>query len=238
MLFLTGVRGQIATLKFEVDEGTAYLDDVFFKSEHLLLGNPNLIGKPARASEQNFADNYLVERPQYTISYSNPFKGPNWVAYKLDESSLGNLSRPDEPWQKDNLLPFSTLTEGFDYLNTGYDRGHMVTQSHYDRIQKDQLSTYFTSSMLPQHPNNNSLIDLEDGKSYFPAWTNFEKYLRDIVKNEGDSLQRKFEYYIYSGGINYSSNLVDTRTGEEKPKEIKIPEFTWKVAVSTKPGSI
>ena len=34
------LRGQVATLEFEVNGGTAYLDDVFFKSQHLLLGNP------------------------------------------------------------------------------------------------------------------------------------------------------------------------------------------------------
>ncbi|PSF28557.1 hypothetical protein C7H19_24555, partial [Aphanothece hegewaldii CCALA 016] len=239
------LRGKVATLKFEVNGGTVYLDDVFFKSEHLLLGSPILTGQPARVDTQNFGNNYLVERPQYTLSYNDALKGPNWVAYKLDQSSLGSLSRPpapwsttpdsnlfidtlDYPWKRDDLLPFTTLTDAPDYRFTdGYQRGHMVTDSHRNATTKDQFATYYTSSMLPQHENNNSFEEDEYGNiKYKPAWLNFENYLRNVVNKDANR-----ELYVFSGGLGFNSEI--TNKGIVNPKHIKIPDYTWKISVLT-----
>lgn len=53
------LRGQMATLTFKVNGGTVYLDDVFFKSQNLLMGNPS----EARYTPENpeaYANNYLL----------------------------------------------------------------------------------------------------------------------------------------------------------------------------------
>lgn len=241
------LRGQIATLEFQVNGGTAYLDDVFFKSEHLWLGNPKVNNVEARPSLTNgFSTNYLIERPQYALSYNNNLKGPNWVAYKYDRSWLGNLDRPeanipwttlppgfegsdrlDYPWRSDDKLryTFADITIGSDYRRSDdYDRGHMVTRSHRNRTQKDQLATYFTSSILPQHRDNN--------RDSFPpnsAWVNFENHAREeLVRVQGKEL------YIISGGYKFDSNI--TNNGIVNGKQIKIPEYTWKIVVVTNPG--
>jgi hypothetical protein len=64
-------RGKVATLKFELIGGeTVYLDNVFFKSQHLLLGNPSEARYSNDPYQNNFQkNNLLLERPQYALSY-------------------------------------------------------------------------------------------------------------------------------------------------------------------------
>src|SRR6266542_3159125 len=50
---------------------------------NLLLGNPsNATGDPQQA------DNYLVERPQFVLSYNRTKGGPNWVSWHVQRSDL------------------------------------------------------------------------------------------------------------------------------------------------------
>lgn len=49
------LRGEVATLKFELTDGTVYLDDLFFQSISTKLGNPTF----ARSSETTHRENYL-----------------------------------------------------------------------------------------------------------------------------------------------------------------------------------
>ena len=81
------LRGKSAKLKFELEgNNTVYLDDVFFKSTHLMFGNPTLNGQVARPDAANNANNYLIEKPQYSLSYNSSNRGPNWVSWQLNKS--------------------------------------------------------------------------------------------------------------------------------------------------------
>ncbi|MGH7783238.1 MAG: choice-of-anchor X domain-containing protein, partial [Candidatus Binatia bacterium] len=51
----------------------------------LILGNPS--GATADIANEN---NYLIAKPQYTISYNRSKGTPNWVAWRLDTSWLGS----------------------------------------------------------------------------------------------------------------------------------------------------
>ena len=248
------LRGEVATLKFELTDGTVYLDDVFFQSISTKLGNPTF----ARPSETTHRENYLIEKPQYTLSYNDATKGPNWVSWQLNKSWLGNTTRPSEtvppgyppagfpdgtypaspvdyPWLGDNDLPSSWVrTEGPDYrLNQrGMQKGHMTASADRNRTTKDIYSTFLTSNMLPQHRNNNQ-----------GAWQKFERNIRTSLENP--SVAR--DYYIVAGGYGYDPNnaignkvsvgpdgrtvLDPNGTWTVNPKEILIPDFTWKIVV-------
>jgi DNA/RNA endonuclease G (NUC1) len=250
------LHGKVAKLSFKLlDNTTVFLDNVFFKSEVFSFATPTINGLQARTDNQNYntsyiKNNYLVERPQYTLSYNDNFKDPNWVAYKLDKKSLGILSRPtapwtetpdrsvfqdqfDYPWKLDTLLPIGMITtNSMDYRRSGYDKGHMVANSNFNRIKKDQFSTFTTSAMLPQHPDNNRIVkDVNGSVIYKAAWTAFEEYLTNDVSNSGPNYK---SYYIFSGGIFNPSNGSKI-TNEEiiNSKNIEIPEFTWKIAVNS-----
>src|SRR5678815_3337681 len=53
-------------------------------SEHLTMGNPS--NAVTNVLQPN---NYLMEKPQYSMSYSRDNGGPNWVSWHLDPSWLG-----------------------------------------------------------------------------------------------------------------------------------------------------
>jgi len=91
------LRGEVATLKFELTDGTVYLDDVFFQSTHLKFGDPTFDGQEARPDAVNNANNYLLEKPQYSLSYNSGRKNSNWVSWQLDRSWSGNVPTPVAP---------------------------------------------------------------------------------------------------------------------------------------------
>ncbi|RYG62776.1 hypothetical protein EON80_22485, partial [bacterium] len=82
---------------------------------NLLLGNPTSAGQSP--------DNYLLERPQYSMSYNRTKGGPNWVAWHTDASDLGDTERGK--FVPDPELPAGWQIRPADYKGTGYDRGHL-----------------------------------------------------------------------------------------------------------------
>jgi DNA/RNA endonuclease G (NUC1) len=68
-------------------------------------------------ADPSVRDHYLIQRPQYILSYNDTNKTPNWVAWQLMQSDLGKASRG--AFEQDPLLP-----KGFSRVVTGtYDLG-------------------------------------------------------------------------------------------------------------------
>src|SRR5205823_5100390 len=65
----------------------------------LILGNPS--GATSDIANEN---NYLMVKPQYTISYNRSRGEPNWVAWRLDSSWIGSTPRQDD-YRPDSALP-------------------------------------------------------------------------------------------------------------------------------------
>jgi hypothetical protein len=72
------------TWSFTVATGTAppYLPDV-----HLTMGNPN-----GAAADINQPNNYLMEKPEFALSYNRDYGRPNWVSWHLSDEWIGNLA--------------------------------------------------------------------------------------------------------------------------------------------------
>jgi DNA/RNA endonuclease G (NUC1) len=209
-------RGKTATLRFEASGGTVYLDNVFFKSQHLLFGNPSNAGKDLTYDRQD----YLSEKSQYAISYNADMKTPNWVSWQLNKDWLGSQRRLSSSYFiPDETLPFRPLVTYEDYRDAGaYDRGHMIASEHRNRDRKDMAATFLMSNILPQHLRNNQ---------FNTAWRNFETYTQGTLVN----LSGK-ELYIIAGGYGTVDALSSVTVGR-----INIPEYTWKVAlVMDRPG--
>jgi large repetitive protein len=97
------LRGKVATLRFELSGGEVYIDNVFFKSQHLLLGNPTEARKPDSVGA--FADNYLLEKSQYAVSYSEDGNTPNWSSWVLNSSWFKTNSRDGSKFYPDPQVP-------------------------------------------------------------------------------------------------------------------------------------
>ncbi|MEG4854765.1 DNA/RNA non-specific endonuclease [Microcoleus sp. B5-D4] len=215
------LRGKVATLTFESEgNGTAFLDNVFFKSQHLLFGNPkpvNLSGsnrQEARTDAINFADNYLLEKPQYTLSYNNSTKNPNWVSYQLNSSWFGSVRRlPNNSFISDETLPtdFYRVQPTGDIINNRasdrqrYERGHIVAQRDRSRTEKDAQATYLMSNILPQNGKNNGGV-----------WAELEAWTQKIASSGK-------ELYVIAGGEGERATLTAS-----DGSLIRVPSNLWK----------
>lgn len=189
----------IATLFVSLLAGCDFfLDFGEVTSPHLLLGNPSNAGL-----EPN---NYLMEKPQYALSYNEEKGTPNWVSWQLNENWLGRVERQDD------FRPDPTLPEDWysvrpnDYRGSGYDRGHMTPSADRRATTEDNSATFFMTNIVPQTPNNNR-----------GAWRVLEEYCRDLVE-EGKEL------YIVAGVYGDKEKI-----GPDK--QITVPSYTWKVIV-------
>ena len=65
-------------------------------SVHLKLGNPT--------NANTEPDNYLLIKPQYTLSYNKTKAHANWVSWELSKSYSGNADRQND-FRPDQSLP-------------------------------------------------------------------------------------------------------------------------------------
>lgn len=172
----------------------------------LLLGNPS--NATADVANEN---NYLMIKPQYSLSYNRSRATANWVAWRLDSSWIGTADRQDD-YRPDTTLPvgwYQVLDS--DYSGSGYDRGHMCPSGDRTRSVADNSATFLMTNMVPQLGANNQ-----------GPWNDFENYTRSLA-DQGN------EIYIYSG--------VHGNIGTIASGRVVVPQYTWKVVLVLPNGS-
>jgi endonuclease G, mitochondrial len=175
-------------------------------SEHLTMGNPS--NAVTSVSQPN---NYLMEKSQYSMSYSRDNGGPNWVSWHLDTSWLGSAPRQDD-FRADTTLPSGWYrVQSTDFSGSGFDRGHMCPSADRTITVAANSSTFLMSNMIPQLPANNQGV-----------WANLESYSRTLV-SQGNEL------YIISGGHGLQFFIANGR--------VAVPAQTWKVIIVLPAGS-
>jgi endonuclease G len=186
----------------------ALLDRVLSKDTN----NPNfLLGNPSGANAFN-ANDYLISRPQYVLSYNRDQGIPNWVSWQLNQSWLGLL--PRIPFEPDSSLPkdWYQVMPG-DYTGSGFDRGHMVPAADRDKTEADAKAAFLMTNILPQAPDNNR-----------GPWEKLESYCRELVK------QGKELYIVAGGAGSGGAGEKGKRTAIARGKVV-VPASTWKIVV-------
>lgn len=175
-------------------------------SEHLTMGNPsNAITDVAQPN------NYLMDKPQYALSYSRDNGGPNWVSWHLDNSWLGSTPRQDD-FRADTTLPAGWYrVQATDFSGSGFDRGHMCPSADRTITVAANSATFLMTNMIPQLPANNQGV-----------WANLESYSRTLV-SQGNEL------YIISGGQGLRFFIANGH--------VAVPAQTWKVIIVLPAGS-
>lgn len=174
------------------------------RDNNLAIGNP---------SNANTAENnYLLDKPQYTVSYNRSKGTANWVSWHLSTAWFGNVTRVDN-FRQDDALPSGWYkAKSADYVNSGFDRGHLCPSDDRDGSVVDNDATFLMTNIIPQSPNTNR-----------EPWANLETYCRKLA-TAGN------EMYIVAGvwGQGGSgSNGGTTKTLADG--RITVPEFLWKV---------
>jgi len=253
------MRGKTARLRFELHGNTeVYMDNVFFQSEHLKFGNPSLNQQEARTDRANQPNNYLIEKPQYAVSYNDSLKTPNWASYKLDPSWLAPPgTERNGQFATDWSLPFDDITISKDYTAVGEKRtvaikGHLVPNQDRgregrvtvieegtgtiteQRYSKDNLQTFLTTNVVPQ-PQQDTAWQALEGK--------INAFVRDTnnPNDPNDPNRHNKEVYVITGRAG-SSDLIrvprtDSNGSTTYPFNIDVPEVLWKVVlIPDKPG--
>ncbi|HEU4641169.1 MAG TPA: DNA/RNA non-specific endonuclease [Gemmatimonadaceae bacterium] len=159
------------------------------------------------------SDDFLITRPEYTLSYSATRNTPNWVSYDLEATHFGPEDRCD-CFTADPALPSSfahlttaDYTGAGSYAGYGIDRGHLVRSADRTSASLDNAYTFYLSNIIPQ------AADLNQG-----PWAVLENYLGDLAR---DGTR---EVYVIAG----VAGNIGTLKGEGK---VVIPAHVWKVAV-------
>jgi endonuclease G len=174
--------------------------------------DPLLFGNPTNATADIANENnYLMVRPQYTLSYNRSKATPNWVAWRLDITWLGSAPRQDD-YRADTSLPAGWYeVQAGDYSGSGYDRGHMCPSADRTDTIPDNSATFLMTNFVPQLPDNNQ-----------GPWEDFENYCRTLA-------QAGNEVYIVDGPW---GNIGTVAGGK-----VVVPQWTWKVVLVLPNGS-
>ncbi|MGB7070557.1 MAG: DNA/RNA non-specific endonuclease [Pyrinomonadaceae bacterium] len=166
----------------------------------LLPGNPS-----AATGDIANENNYLMLKPQYSLSYNRSRGTANWVAWRLDSSWIGSTQRQDD-FRPDSVLPAGWYqVADFDYSGSGYDRGHMCPSGDRTNSVPNNSATFLMTNIVPQLGANNQ-----------GPWNDFENYCRSLAA-QGN------EIYIISG--------VHGNIGTIAQGRVVIPAITWKVVL-------
>ena len=163
-------------------------------------------------TDSNPADDFIINRTEYTSSFSVERGIPNWVSYNLDESHFGTQDRCD-CFTFDPELPQDGRYTTADYTGAGafhgygIDRGHLARSFDRTSGSLDNARTFYFSNIFPQ------AADFNQG-----TWGDLETDLGNLARFGGKEL------FIITG--------VSGSIGTVKDEGIiTIPEYAWKVAV-------
>ena len=192
---------------FTVATGTA---PPYPASVHLTMGNPS--GAAATIAQP---DNYLMEKPEFTLAYNRDLGRPNWVSWHLSDEWVGSLTRVDTFRADPAVPPDWYRVQSFDFSGTGFDRGHMVPNADRDKETSIPINqaTFLMTNMLAQSPDNNQ-----------GPWAALENYLRTLLPAE--------EIYIVAGGNGAGGSGANGGTTMTIANgHVTVPAYTWKAAL-------
>ena len=178
-------------------------------SVHLTFGNPS--NAVADLLQPN---NYLMEKPSFTLSYNRDKGTPNWVSWHLETAWTGDLSRTDT-FRADPVVPPDWYrVQSTDYFSSGFDRGHMTPNADRDSTPSIPLNqeTFLMTNMVPQAPNNNQ-----------GPWADLESFLRTLLTTNG--------VYIVAGPAGVGGSGDNGPASTIANGNVTVPAFTWKVAL-------
>jgi len=151
----------------------------------------------------------IIHRTAYTLSYNKDWVNCNWVYWILTrEHCKGNAKRSNEQFTEDNEVKGRKATDR-DYVQSGYDRGHMCPAGDNQWDKKAMSETFKLSNICPQSHNLNT-----------GDWNDLEQACRFWAKKYG-------ELHIVCGPIYY--NNVKNRL----KNKVGVPDAFFKCIVRT-----
>jgi len=150
--------------------------------------------------------NQIINKKVFTVCYDYNLKGTKYVAYELDGTLVNYLNiKKRKSFYTEKNLKKEYRSYSKDYINSGFDRGHLASDASFDYDKKIVRKTYTMINIIPQAPKVNRY-----------TWIKAEKFERLIAVKLGK--------VNVINGVVYESNPI--RIGKHK---IAVPSFFWKM---------
>lgn len=189
-----------------ISQAYAFIDSML----QMQLGNPS-----SAIADTNNHEHYLIQRTVEALDYNDNRGQPNWASWDLTAGDIGTNSRSS--FITDTNLPanFYRVTPN-DYLNSGYDRGHLCPSKDRTDTSTNNDLVFLMSNIMPQNSQNNSGV-----------WLQLENYCRDLVQSSNN-----YELLVICGPSGYTTGATVNTNGR-----IFIPDYVWKIIVVVPPGT-
>lgn len=149
-----------------------------------------------------------LERAAYRLSYNPATRLPVWVAWHLTaEHTDGPYSRKGIKFAEDEDVPVPRATN-MDYINSGYDRGHICPSGDNKWSEEAQLQSFLYTNCCPQLHNLNA-----------GDWNELEEKCRKWAQQYGG-------VYIVSGPL-----LLNKKHKTIGKNKVVVPEAFFKVVL-------
>lgn len=113
--------------------------------------------------------NQIIDKEFITICYDYKLKSARAVSYTLDGDLVNELNINKRPsFYVEKAIEFKYRISTTDYINSGYDRGHLAPDASFDWSEESLKSVYSLANIIPQAPQVNR-----------NSWADLEKYVRD-----------------------------------------------------------
>lgn len=96
-------------------------------------------------------DSVLVERPQFTIMYSEVLEQPLWVEYKVRQIEKGADRKGMNFYKEDSYH----TSDNDDYKRNVWDKGHMAPAAHFSDTEENLRATFTYLNSALQHQSLN-----------------------------------------------------------------------------------
>ncbi len=156
----------------------------------------------------------IIHRNIYSLCNNGETKFADWVAYRLDASTVANKHRTSRRWKRDSDLPKESTLEPDDYKGANAalktDRGHQAPLASFKGTEYWKMTNYL-SNITPQKSALNQ-----------GPWQRVEAKVRSLAKLK--------TVYVITGPLyeREIGKLPGTR------KSHKVPSGYWKIiAVKT-----
>jgi endonuclease G len=163
---------------------------------------------------------YLIDRPQYVMSYNDKRKTANWVCWQLVKKDIGKVARGS--FEPDPDLPKGFDRVGFNaYTGSGFDRGHLVPSRDRSDTEANNDAVFLMTNVVPQSTACNQ-----------KGWERLERYCRDLA--EGGK-----ELYIVTGpsGVGGTGSDGKKLTIGKNAPFVTVPASMWKVILILDKGT-
>ena len=119
----------------------------------------------------------LKQYDNHVLAYSNIHRAPLWVCEHITPKTLTsneNISRSNN-FKVDDSIHTYFRSSNKDYLNSGYDRGHLAAAGNHKHSQRAMDETFYLTNICPQ-----------TGKGLNRSkWNDLEKRGRTLARKHG-----------------------------------------------------